>query len=746
MHVYPSIEKLRTEPKASAYIVREGDVPRLHVNGEETYPVAVWSWDLEQSLQYFREAGVRIVHTILGMNSAWPEPGRYDFSGFDRLFDKLLAQHPDAYFLPRVLFDVPDWWKDAYPDQLVRCAVPIEPKDKRQYRAVKYSEEGGWNWGIQFREPSLASDRWCDDMESLYAAFLRHIEVSPLAGRIIGYQIGGGIYGEWHYFLSEFMPDTGKAVREKLGFVPDAQTRLQTTHGLLRDPEKEKPVIDYYRRFHEEIIAGVITKFARITKEETDGRVLCGIFYGYQLENVWIHEGGHLAPEKILNCPDIDFFASPYSYQTTNIPDRPWWEHDIVDDNGNYLGRTRGVGGDAGYRVMLESLKRHGKLFFVEIDPGTYLEPPPVNPDGSGGTDIEKEQCMIGGVGSTTKVGTRRILRRDLGRVFVNGNGGWLFDFGPTMKTGKSWYADRPIIDEVKCLIDLGTKNPDLQRSSIAEIAAVYDAKSFFVTRHWYAEAPFPKGGASMDFFSYNFLDSQARALHRLGAPVDYLYRFDLNRKDFSDFKLLMMVNAFYLTDGEIKFLTEELTRSNITVLWFYAAGYIGLNKVNSTQMEDLTGFSFSIQKNEHPMVIRTEPQDLSGSDPILFGVKKPQWPRFSVVPDKDVEVLGRWADTGEVAFARKKCDGWTSIYVGAAPLPTVLLRSIAREAGCRFWSTEHDLVSATEDTTMIVATTEGKRTVSLHKSMRRFGTDEVGDTFHLEATFGDVELFFKSP
>jgi hypothetical protein len=744
MHVYPSIEKLRNEPKATAYIARDSDVPRLYVNDRETYPIAVWSWELEGSLQYFREAGVRIVHTILGMNSAWPEPGRYDFSEFDRLFDRLLTKHPEAYFLPRILFDVPEWWKDAYPDDLVQCAVPIEPKDKRQYRAVKHSQEGGWNWGIQFREPSLASEQWLNDMENVYRAFLRHIETSPLAGRIIGYQIGGGIYGEWHYFLAEFMPDISVPVREKLGFVPDAQTRVRTTHGLFRDPEKERPVIEYYRRFHEDIIAGAIMKFARVTKEETGGRVLCGIFYGYQLENVWIHEGGHLAPEKILNCPDIDFFASPYSYQTTNIPDRPWWEHDIVDDNGNYLGRTRGVGGDAGYRVMLESLKRHGKLFFVEIDPGTYLEPPPVNPDGSGGTDIEKEQCMIGGVGSTTKEGTVRILRRDLGRVFVNGNGGWLFDFGPTMKTGKSWYADRPIIDEVKGLIDLGTRKASLSRGSVSEIAAVYDAKSFFVTRHWNAEAPFPKGGASMDYFSYNFLDSQARALHRLGAPVDYLYRFDLKREDFSDYKLLLMVNAFFLTDGEIKFLMEELTRSNITVLWFYAAGYMSLDKVNSKQMEDLTGFSYNIQKNQHPMVIRTEQQALSGSDPILFGVKKPQWPRFSVMPDKDVEVLGRWVDTGEVAFARKDCDGWTSIYVGAAPLPTVLLRSLAREAGCRFWSTEHDLVSATEDAAMIVTTAEGKRTVSLHKSMRRFGTDEVGDTFHLDATLGDVELFFN--
>ncbi|HID33945.1 MAG TPA: hypothetical protein EYP25_05130, partial [Anaerolineae bacterium] len=31
----------------------------------------------------------------------------------------------------------------------------------------------------------------------------------------------------------------------------------------------------------------------------------------------------------------------------------------------------RGIAGDGGYRVLLESVKRHGKLFFVEIDPST---------------------------------------------------------------------------------------------------------------------------------------------------------------------------------------------------------------------------------------------------------------------------------------------------------------------------------------------------------------------------------------
>jgi hypothetical protein len=80
---------------------------------------------------------------------------------------------------------------------------------------------------------------------------------------------------------------------------------------------------------------------------------------------------------------------------------------------------------------------------------------------------------------------------------------------------------------------------------SCAQIAAIYDAKSFIATRHWRGEAPFSKGGHSLDYFSRWFMDSQARALHRLGAPVDYLYHFDLRPDDARKYRLLFMVNLF---------------------------------------------------------------------------------------------------------------------------------------------------------------------------------------------------------
>ena len=741
--MYPYITKLKNENKAVAQVRTECGAPRLFLNGDEVYPLLAWSWGLVDSARIFRECGIDLLHPILGLNASWPESGRYDWSEFEALFEKLLAQNPDAYFLPRVLLDVPAWWKQQHPDELIVCALPTQPDNDRQYRDVIRSGEGGMLWGISMQEPSWASDIWRADMEKLLRAFLQFMENSPLASRLVGYQIGSGIYGEWHHYLSEFVPDLSEQMQRKIGAVPGLDARLQNQYGLLRDPEKEHDVIEHYRRFHEDVCAETLLHFARITKEETENRVLCGAFYGYQLENVWIQEGGHLAPEKILRSPHIDFLASPYSYQTTNIEGRQWWEHDVIDGAGNDLGRARGVAGDGGYRVLLESLKRHGKLYLPELDAGTYLEPPPINPDGTGGSDVERELCMVGGDGSTTVEGTMQILQRDLGRVFASGCGGWLFDFGPVMRTKKSWYADEPIIEQVQRFAELGKLRADMNLQSVARIAAVYDAQSLFATRHWRAEAPFEFGAYNLDYFTRWFMDSQVRALHRIGAPVDYLYRFDLNRSDAEKYGLLFMVNTFSMRKDEVTQLHELLRNSGTTVVWMYAPGFIAPDKLDLAQMQRLTGFEFEVRTEPGPMLVRADFDGEHGKIEQTFGVSDHRWPRFAV-QDSDAENLGYWTDCDEVAFARKQMDGWQSVYVGTAPMPQPVLRWLAQQAGAMPWSSEPDIVVSVEDAAMLVATSDGARTLTLPKPIKMVETGRTRQQFDLNLKYGEVRIFVK--
>ena len=54
---------------------------------------------------------------------------------------------------------------------------------------------------------------------------------------------------------------------------------------------------------------------------------------------------GYLASDIILDCPDIELVAGPYTYQSSNRDDEPGGS-DMEDGAGNWLGRARGLGGD----------------------------------------------------------------------------------------------------------------------------------------------------------------------------------------------------------------------------------------------------------------------------------------------------------------------------------------------------------------------------------------------------------------
>jgi len=732
-----NIARLTDEPAVIAAIKNKNGSPRLFINEQETYPLLAWSWSLLQAAPLFRQAGINLLHPVLGLNWVWRSSGEYDFHKFDEFFDHLLALHPRAFFLPRVQLDVPEWWKRAHPDQMILPAVTIGINENKRYHKAELNPEAGWHWGIHLNEPSMASDVWKNDMEQIFRAFLRHVEAGPLRRRIIGYQIASGIYGEWHYFLAEFLPDLSEPMKRKLGYVPYVDARLRSCLGLLRDPAREKNVIEFYRRFHEEIIADTILRFSRIVKQETNGRAICGTFYGYQLENVWIHEGGHLAPEKILNSPDIDFLASPYSYQATNSDSPNAAPHDVFDDAGNRLGRSRGIAGDGGYRVLLESVKRHGKLYFVEIDPSTCIQAISKPKPGATKQDYDDILSDIGGIGYDSPAGTQKILQRDLGQMLVLGNGGWLFDFGPLLNIRRSWYDAQPIIDAVRRLLKLGEQRKNFNLASVSEIAAVYDAKSLFVTRHWKAEAPYAKGADCMDFFSQWFCDSQARALHRLGAPVDFLYRFDLQPPDVKKYRLFLMINLFYLTENEVNLLRKLFKNSGATVVWFYAPGFVSPDALELQQMERLTGFRFKIIEKPGPMLIRCQ----NGNTEWSFGTRQKRFPRFAVVDDNS-QPLGYWADGDGVAFARKEVDGWKSVYVGAAPLPVEVLRWLAKKSGAELWSTRPDIVRAAEDVAMLVATEPGERKLLLPRSMKQPGSKFLSKEHHLKLDSGDVRIF----
>jgi beta-galactosidase len=719
--------KLKGESPCQAEIRTERGGPRLFINGKETYPYLALSDELLKTAAGYRDSGINMFTPILGLNAGWVAPGKYDWSAFDLFFARLLAIHPDAKILPRLHLNPPAWWKEKHPGELVKCGITPDPA---MYRRAERLGETGLNWnGLDDpNDASWASKIWRVEVTDVLKSFLRHMETSPLISRMIGYHIAYGHTGEWHYTGMRFLPDYSEPMREAIGPIPTPEARMTTTNGLLRDPAKERDVIAFYKRHHD-MIADTVLYFTKITKAETSHRILCGVFFGYLLENVHIHEGGHLSPERVLASPDIDFFASPYTYQHTNISTRPRWESDMVDDAGNWLGRARGVAGDGGYRVLVESIHRHGKLYIVEMDPSTYIEPVKVGEGGSGHDTVE---------------GSIKILRRDIAQMFARGVGGWWFDFGhycPPYAAHHGWYDDKPLIEAIRPFAALGERRVRMDTSSAATIAAVYDPKAFFATEHWKAEFPYEGYGITVcDHFNHWFINSHQRTFSRMAVPHDSIYKFDLTNADTRRYKVLFMVNTFTMNSAEVDRMRGMLEGSGTTVVWYYAPGYITPEKLDLEQMQRLTGFKFEMLPDPGPMQIRTVATADGRST--VFGTKKHQKPRFAVL-DKDVKVLGHWVDNNRPAFVKKAEKGWTSIYVGAAPMTAEMLRVLLQEAGVGLWSNQADIVYATKDAAAVIATVAGDRTLTFPKpmvSVEKGG--EASQVHKVMMEFGETRVF----
>ncbi len=722
------LEALRKEPPMRAEAKFINGATRLVINGQAVAPLLFASVDLSDFAADFGTIGCHLLQPRYDLNDVWLGPGKYDFSGWDLHLARLLYGDPKASFLIMVYLAPPKWWMDQHPQELVR-----------------YADGTGFVgdiWGGT-QQASFASRPWLEDAGAALRAALAHFEASPLRARIMGYHVANGIYGEWHYFGSCHMPDvsapfmgafrewargaygTPEALSRAWGRpgaafddirAPNVQERTQLDCDLFRDPARSRFVSDYYRFLHN-LSADTLLHFARIVKEATGGRVLCGALYCYLMENLWIQEGGHLSGPRVLASPDLDYVSNPYSYQGN-----------VSDDAGNYLGTARGVGGDGAYRVPVASVRLHKKLYISETDTCSCLE---FNP----------ELVGYGGEGTETLPGTLRALRRDFAQALGEGVGTWLLELAP------GWYADRDIMAEVKRLRGLLERATARDLTPVAQVAAICQPESFFYTSHW------KSGQGEYDLFDQYYLDTMNRTMHRLGAPVDILYLDDLPRA--RDYKLYVFLNDFYLTDQQLAAVKRKVCRNGATAAWLYAPGFVSPTGLSAERMGELMGMRVERMDAPGPLMVKVTAPDhaLTRGAEARFGLSAAHWPRFAVT-DPQATRLGDWEGTDRCAFAVRKGPEWTSVYLGAAPVPTGLLRNLAASAGVHLYSSRPDIIYANASYLCLIANGAGKRVCHLPGPMQRAheasfvrmtgGPVQQGDV-PLDLAHGDVVIWERA-
>jgi len=243
--------------------------PRVTVNGVPVSGMAmmpspyVKPEETAQSVRDFAAAGVRFYSDIFWsygkLNDWWLGEGKYDFAKLDAKIEAALAAAPEGFYFPRVKLDPPDWWAKAHPEEM-------RP---------------------QHVKPDSAA--WASLWPQMLADVVDHFELSPYAGRIMGYQVGAFVGSEW-ITRPEPMPAWQN---DRPGDIAPSSAAM-------------KPRAEWCAtRGH--VVAGIVKKAARIVKERTGDSKLTGVFFGYGIPE---HAGFH----ELLTSPDVDYFCSPTTY------------------------------------------------------------------------------------------------------------------------------------------------------------------------------------------------------------------------------------------------------------------------------------------------------------------------------------------------------------------------------------------------------------------------------------------------
>lgn len=450
------------------------DPPMADENGEPL----VFTKDFSEQLRIhddFSDCGVKI-HTCI-LHNGWVGVDKYDYSLCDRVLESIFRSGKVQYFIPRIKLNVPIDWCRENPTEV--CLYENGPRDIEEIRSLVgtlkhdylgynsprgYYNANGWqdtrpNVGGVISNQSFSSLKWLYDAGVALKKLITRLENSKYSDKILAYHICYGACGEsmlWGRASNKF-GDYGitnqhrfaEWAAEKYGSIENARIAWGADNdSLIPHPHLREKIIncssDFYKEdaadrwsidydnFMGDVNVNALAHFGKIVKECSCDKPV-GAFYGYIMYMERTAYSGHLAFQKLLECPYIDFFAAPKSYYRS------------------------GPGEPGGEMAPAVSVNRK-KLWVDECDNRTHLTVGDTNNNAS------------------TPSETYAVHLRELCKNITHDSGLWYMDLGG------GWFDEEGIMRNINSLMNASEKIRRMSHKSIARVAVIIDEKSVMMT------------------------------------------------------------------------------------------------------------------------------------------------------------------------------------------------------------------------------------------------------------------------
>ncbi len=461
----------------------------------------------------------------------------YDFDAFDRPFDEILSFCPDAEFLLMADLNSPPWLV-----RKLQCLRQI---------GDSFSDVSGtlcnpfWNETTTHYLESLL-----DHAQSKYADHIRCVILACGAtDEWMDYSLGAESEDKLRHFR-EWLRRNGRPDQES---IPDISRRCHAPHngGALRDPAEDRTAIDYWK-FHSELVADGICKFAATARRHLRADQEIGVFYGYLMElgEKSLVSCGHLGYERTFRSKEIDFFISP----------------------GDYCDRA--IGGGGGFQSLNGSIRLNGKHFLHELDHHTHTANLQLTPHlrVTWWNPWPNAKADIAG------------LRREFCRTLLHGASLWWFDMWG------GYYSDPQVLRAIGEMKKLWDRLADSSLQPDAEVAMIADPESVLYCNDLL------KGNPLCHIFQ-----TCQRVCNRFGAPYVLYDRSDLpNLRRIP--KLAILPLWVELDDARRELLERALPGTRL--IWL---GPCGLTNGQNWKQQSLPGLHLPEISDFTPELLRRE-------------------------------------------------------------------------------------------------------------------------------------------